>query len=127
MPKLNDMAVNHNIDHEFTYPYSPRKFLHSVKDETFQQGNHELTGMQQLSEQVVRYDLDDMDVCWLRRANEEREATGEILIDEWVMETVIEGLEAQVGSCTSFKETKAKQKRKVFNFSWNWSISSLTL
>ncbi|KAK3100521.1 hypothetical protein FSP39_021267 [Pinctada imbricata] len=73
----------------------PKKLLHSNKDETFQQGIHELTGMQQLSEEVVRYDLDDMDVCWLRRANEEREQTGEILIDEWVMETVIEGLEAQ--------------------------------
>lgn len=32
--------------------------------------------MNQLAEQVVRYDLDDMDVCWLQRMNEEREETG---------------------------------------------------
>ena len=32
--------------------------------------------MSQLAEQVVRYDLDDLDVSWLQRVNEEREEIG---------------------------------------------------
>lgn len=52
--------------------------------------------MQQLADLVIRYDLDDIDVCWLNMANEKREETSEILIDEWVMEQVIEALESQV-------------------------------
>lgn len=52
--------------------------------------------MQQLADQVIRYDLDDIDVCWLNLVNEKREETSEILIDEWVMEQVIEAFEAQV-------------------------------
>lgn len=56
--------------------FRPRKLLHSVKDETFKQGDHELTGMQQLSEQIVRYDLDDLDVCWLQSINKERVGLG---------------------------------------------------
>lgn len=73
----------------------PRKYLHAQKDDTYQGGIHELTGMQQLSEQVVRYDLDDLDVCWLQKVNEEREELCEILIHEWTMERVIEALESQ--------------------------------
>lgn len=52
--------------------------------------------MQQLADLVIRYDLDDIDDCWLNMANEKREETSEILIDEWVMEQVIEALESQV-------------------------------
>ncbi|XP_033743740.1 uncharacterized protein LOC117329742 [Pecten maximus] len=73
----------------------PRKFLHATKDESFQQSIHEFTGMQQLSESVVRYDLDNLDVCWLQKANEEREENAEVLIHEWTMERVIEALESQ--------------------------------
>eukprot|EP00106_Octopus_bimaculoides_P023462 XP_014790904.1 PREDICTED: protein Jade-1-like [Octopus bimaculoides] len=51
--------------------------------------------MQQLAEQVVRYDLDDIDVCWLTKVNEEREEMGDTLIDEWIMERIIEELENQ--------------------------------
>ena len=62
------------------YIASPKKLLHSTKDETYRQGCHELTGMSQLAEQVVRYDLDDLDVCWLQRVNEEREEIGKARI-----------------------------------------------
>lgn len=72
-----------------------RKLLHATADESYRQGMHELTGMQQLAEQVVRYDLDDIDVCWLTQVNEEREEMGESLIDEWIMERIIEELENQ--------------------------------
>ena len=37
--------------------------------------------MSQLAEQVVRYDLDDLDVCWLQRVNEEREEIGNYWIE----------------------------------------------
>ncbi|XP_060564913.1 LOW QUALITY PROTEIN: protein Jade-3-like [Ruditapes philippinarum] len=83
----------------------PKKFLHAQKDETYQLGQHELTGMSQLSEQVVRYDLDDLDVSWLKQLNVQREEVGEIQIVEWTMERVIEALEAQ---CHENMETKKK-------------------
>lgn len=83
----------------------PKKMLHSCKDETFRQGCHELTGMSQLAEQVVRYDLDDLDVSWLQRVNEEREEIGEILIYEWTVERVIEALETK---CHENMEIKKK-------------------
>ena len=56
--------------------FSPKKLLHAVKDEIYQLGMHELTGMSQMAEQVVRYDLDDLDVAWLRQLNEQREECG---------------------------------------------------
>ncbi|KAK6168409.1 hypothetical protein SNE40_020949 [Patella caerulea] len=73
----------------------PRKFLHAVQDESYRQGCHELTGMNQLSELVVRYDLDDLDVCWLETVNDEREELSLPLIHEWTMERIMEELENQ--------------------------------
>ena len=64
--------------------------------------------MQQLADLVIRYDLDDIDVCWLNMANEKREETSEILIDEWVMEQVIEALESQV--------TTSREKIQIVTF-----------
>lgn len=64
--------------------------------------------MQQLADLVIRYDLDDIDVCWLNMANEKREETSEILIDEWVMEQVIEALESQV--------TTSREKIQIITF-----------
>lgn len=65
-----------NENKQYSLSSRSRKFLHDQKDEIYQQGIHEFTGMNQLAEQVVRYDLDDMDVCWLQRMNEEREEMG---------------------------------------------------
>lgn len=83
----------------------PKKFLHGQKDETYQLGQHELTGMAQLAEQVVRYDLDDLDVCWLQELNSQREEVGELPIYEWTMERVVETLEAR---CHENMEIKKK-------------------
>ncbi|GAB1599624.1 hypothetical protein Ahia01_000239700, partial [Argonauta hians] len=80
---------------DFKIPRNPRKLLHAAQDASYKQSVHELTGMQQLAEQVVRYDLDDIDVCWLTKVNEEREEMGDPLIDEWIMERIIEDLENQ--------------------------------
>ncbi|CAL1531370.1 unnamed protein product [Lymnaea stagnalis] len=72
-----------------------RKYLHEKIDETYQQSHHELTGMQELAEQIVRYDLDDQDVTWLELVNQDREEMGLQLINEWNMERMIEELENQ--------------------------------
>nr|KAG5701801.1 hypothetical protein BaRGS_000791 [Batillaria attramentaria] len=74
---------------------SPHKLLHERADETYKKGMHELTGMQQLAEQLVRYDLDDLDVCWLEEVNLSRLELGLIQINEWNMERVMEALEYQ--------------------------------
>ncbi|XP_074649831.1 protein Jade-3-like [Tubulanus polymorphus] len=72
-----------------------RKLLHATHDDDYKQGNHELTGMHQLSEQVVRYDLDDLDVLWLQRVNEDRVELGFTEIHEWIMEKTLEEFENQ--------------------------------
>ena len=58
---------------------SPKKLLHAQNDENYRQGNHELHETHKLAEQVCRYDLDDLDVSWLLRANQELEACGKML------------------------------------------------
>lgn len=73
----------------------PHKMLHERVDETYKKGMHELTGMQQLAEQLVRYDLDDLDVCWLEEVNMSRLELGLVQINEWNMERVMEALEYQ--------------------------------
>ncbi|XP_064637141.1 protein Jade-3-like [Lineus longissimus] len=71
------------------------KMFHAVPDENYNKAVHYLTGMQQLADEVVRYDLDDLDVCWLRRINEERITMGDIEIHEWIMERVMEEFETR--------------------------------
>ncbi|KAH9519892.1 Protein Jade-1 [Bulinus truncatus] len=78
---------------DFKLPH--RKFLHEKQDETYQATHHELTHMQELAEQIVRYDLDDQDVTWLELVNEDREEMGLQVINEWNMERMIEELENQ--------------------------------
>jgi hypothetical protein len=74
--------------------------FHAVQDDNYNKAIHYLTGMQQLADEVVRYDLDDLDVCWLQRMNEERITMGDIVVHEWTMERVMEELETQV--CSGF-------------------------
>ncbi|RUS88301.1 hypothetical protein EGW08_003939 [Elysia chlorotica] len=80
---------------EANFKLPPRKMLHECSDETFEPGKHELTRMQEIAEQIVRYDLDDQDVRWLELVNEEREEMGLQLINEWNLERMIEELENQ--------------------------------
>lgn len=100
--ELREVSEKPGVSGDFKIP---KKYLHAMKDETYQLGMHELTGMSQLAEQVVRYDLDDLDVSWLKQLNEQREEVGEVPIVEWTMERVIEALEAQ---CHENMETKKK-------------------
>ncbi|GFS04044.1 protein Jade-3 [Elysia marginata] len=73
----------------------PRKLMHECSDEIFEPTKHELTGMQEMAEQIVRYDLDDQDVRWLELVNEDREEMGLQLINEWNLERMVEELENQ--------------------------------
>ncbi|KAI0238083.1 Protein Jade-1 [Lamellibrachia satsuma] len=73
----------------------PRKYLHATHDETYIQGIHELHEMHQLADQVCRYDLDELDVAWLMLCNAERELMGELPVEEWMMERVLEEIEQQ--------------------------------
>ncbi|GFN91604.1 protein jade-1 [Plakobranchus ocellatus] len=73
----------------------PRKYLHDRTDETYVPIQHELTGMQEIADQIVRYDLDDQDVQWLELVNQDREEMGLQLINEWNLERMIEALENQ--------------------------------
>ena len=43
--------------------------MHATKDMTFCQGSHELHDTQSLDDQTCRYDLDYMDVQWLKEVN----------------------------------------------------------
>lgn len=57
--------------------FSPKKYLHAVKDENYRVGLHELHESHKLAEDICRYDLDDFDVTWLNLMNEEREGMGQ--------------------------------------------------
>ena len=54
--------------------------MHECSDEIFEPGKHELTGMQEIADQIVRYDLDDQDVQWLELVNQEREDMGQLAL-----------------------------------------------
>ncbi|XP_076467534.1 uncharacterized protein LOC143298551 [Babylonia areolata] len=73
----------------------PHKLLHERVDEVYKKGMHELTGMPELVDQLVRYDLDDLDVCWLEELNFRYREMGLTQINEWNMERVIEALESE--------------------------------
>lgn len=58
----------------------PKKFLHASQDEAFKPAIHELHEGQKLTEEVCRYDLDDLDILWLQTFNEICEEIGEIYL-----------------------------------------------
>jgi len=61
----------------FTYVcVRPKKLLHAVQDETYQQGLHELHETQKMADEVCRYDLDDLDCDWLDNYNKLRKEHG---------------------------------------------------
>jgi len=76
-----------------SFKLNPRKYLHAVQDANFQSGIHELTMVDQMSEQVCRYDLDDLDMAWLTRTNEDLSMVGEPEIHEYAMEKFVEEVE----------------------------------
>jgi len=76
-----------------SFKLNPRKYLHATQDANFQSGIHELTMVDQMAEQVCRYDLDDLDMAWLTRTNEDLGVCGEPEIHEYAMEKFVEEIE----------------------------------
>ncbi|XP_076315906.1 uncharacterized protein LOC143228548 [Tachypleus tridentatus] len=73
----------------------PKKLIRCSHDPFFSNDIHVLTNVATQAEKVCRYDLDDMDVQWLKRLNEELETLGQPQIEEQTVECLIEDLEAQ--------------------------------
>lgn len=73
--------------------------LYSHQRKYVQCSSHESTepgcvNIKLLAEAMCRYDLDDMDLHWLRALNQEQNLMGEESIDELTMERVMEALES---------------------------------
>ncbi|XP_034064137.1 protein Jade-3 [Gymnodraco acuticeps] len=69
-----------------------RKFIQSSGQESAEPG---YVNIKELSENMCRYDLDDMDLHWLHGLNTQLQRMGEETIDELTMERVMEALETQ--------------------------------
>lgn len=54
----------------------PKKLLKSEKDNFFNGNAHSLYDVHGLAEEMCRYDLDDKDMLWLTRINEDRQNCG---------------------------------------------------
>ncbi|XP_022254943.1 uncharacterized protein LOC106470609 isoform X2 [Limulus polyphemus] len=73
----------------------PKKLIRCSHDQFFSNDLHVLTNVATQAEKVCRYDLDDIDVQWLKRVNEELEELGQPQIEEQMVEYLIEDLETQ--------------------------------
>ena len=61
------------------FNFRTNRYLHEKNDETYEIRDHSLTGMQEMAERIVRYDLDDQDVTWLELVNEDRADMGKTI------------------------------------------------
>ncbi|XP_076351872.1 PHD finger protein rhinoceros-like isoform X2 [Tachypleus tridentatus] len=73
----------------------PKKFIRCSHDHFFSNDLHVLTNVAAEADKVCRYDLDSLDVQWLKRLNEELDELGQPQVDEEKMEYIIEDLENQ--------------------------------
>lgn len=69
-----------------------RKYVQCSSQESMEPG---YVNIKELAEAMCRYDLDDMDLYWLRTLNRELDCMGEEPIDELTMERAMEALESQ--------------------------------
>ncbi|XP_062411954.1 protein Jade-3 [Sardina pilchardus] len=70
----------------------PRKYIQCWSQDTAETG---YVNIKELAEAMCRYDLDDMDLYWLRELNAELALMGEMPVDELTMERTMEALERQ--------------------------------
>ncbi|KAM4709674.1 protein Jade-1 [Discoglossus pictus] len=68
----------------------PRKYIHSSGTDPPELG---YVDIRTLADSVCRYDLNEMDVYWLERMNEDLKEMGMAELDEYTMERVMEELE----------------------------------
>ncbi|ESN93343.1 hypothetical protein HELRODRAFT_194139 [Helobdella robusta] len=71
----------------------PKKLLHAMPDDQYKVPMHELHETHKLAEEVCRYDLDDVDIHWLKIFNELKSEFGQLELPDWLMEKLIEELE----------------------------------
>ncbi|XP_076812997.1 uncharacterized protein LOC143459628 [Clavelina lepadiformis] len=69
----------------------PRKMVKSSPDPS----DKDMINLNILADTTCRYDLDEMDVCWLKEINKERKFMGMQPLDEFSMEQIMEELETQ--------------------------------
>lgn len=69
----------------------PRKMIKTTPDV----GDRDTVNVNILADRTCRYDLDEVDVSWLKVVNEERHWQGFELLDEFTMEIIMEELETQ--------------------------------
>ncbi|XP_054706926.1 PHD finger protein rhinoceros-like [Uloborus diversus] len=73
----------------------PKKLIRFTRDAFFNPEMHVMSYTNTLAERTCRYDMDDVDIQWLRLINEDREDFGLLPLEENVFEQVIEEFEAQ--------------------------------
>ncbi|XP_013787364.1 protein Jade-3-like isoform X2 [Limulus polyphemus] len=73
----------------------PKKFIRCSHDHFFSNDLHILTNVAAQADKVCRYDLDSLDVQWLKRLNDELDELGQPQVEEEKMEYIIEDLETQ--------------------------------
>uniref|UniRef100_H2YM58 Uncharacterized protein n=1 Tax=Ciona savignyi TaxID=51511 RepID=H2YM58_CIOSA len=88
IPKKNIQIVPKETLGDFRMP---RKMLKSCPDI----GDKDMIDLNVLADSMCRYDLDEMDVAWLKIINRERKMMGLPFLDEFSMEQIMEELETQ--------------------------------
>lgn len=56
----------------------PKKYVRVVKTGDYNPGKHHFSPNNRAQEKVCRYDMDDLDFCWLMMVNKDREKMGRI-------------------------------------------------
>lgn len=69
------------------------KYVHLSRDAHYQPDKHQLSSTPACAEAACHYDLDAVDICWLRLLNAERARAGAPPISQEQLEKVIEELE----------------------------------
>ncbi len=67
----------HVLIFSFSFHISPKnKFVRVTHDDFYSSDIHQLTSAPARSQQVCAYDMDDIDLAWLNRVNNQRNAIG---------------------------------------------------
>lgn len=88
----------------------PKKYIKCTADK-FSNEWHVMSEAVVNAERICRYDLDDLDIEWLKILNEERENYGLYPVDETTVELIIEKLETD-----SFDNLQNAKKREGIEF-----------
>lgn len=90
-PSVTVVSQTVRPHHDFKLPKN--KYIRITKDENFKSDEHHLSPIPSKAEKVCSYDLDNVDIAWLKIINGERANMGFHPIREEQLEKVIEELE----------------------------------